>query len=109
MAKPKDLREALNIKSNDLAYHLRELVKGNIIRRKVRENNEVVYTLTPLGQRLIYNIFMSIAPPIIVRREKKSEEGVDEYFSTIQKVYEESPFLTPSYEPEQYMYPLIGE
>ena len=75
MARPKDLRKALAIESNDLAYHINELVKGNIIRRKVRENNEVVYVLTPLGQRLIYNIFKSIAPSKNYEKEGEKENN----------------------------------
>ena len=107
MARPKDLRKALAIESNDLAYHLNELVKGNIVRRRVRRR-EVIYVLTPLGQRLIFNLFHSIAPPKITRRREEGGADVDEYISAMQRVYREMlPSVSPSYEPEQYVYPLI--
>lgn len=76
-ARPRDLQKALGLKSNEVAYHLKELVKGNILRRRICNESEaedeiklvVVYELTPLGEKLIHNLFLSIAPSGVINRE----------------------------------------
>ena len=68
-ARQRDLQKALGIEKDVLSHHLKELVKGNILRRRVHDESEIedevelviVYELTPLGQKLIHNTFLALA------------------------------------------------
>ena len=54
-----EIKEATGIRDSYLAYHLKELEKGNII-EKYAKNGEVYYILTELGKKLIANILRTI-------------------------------------------------
>jgi len=62
-----ELREYSGIEGNDLSYHLKELEKGNIIRKEA-EDMVIYYRLTPFGERLLENLLKAVLVP---RSEKK--------------------------------------
>ena len=62
-----ELREYSGIEGNDLSYHLKELEKGNIIRKEA-EDMVIYYRLTPFGERLLENLLKAVLAP---RSEKK--------------------------------------
>ena len=65
---PRDIERSLNIKSNDLSYHLRNLVLANLLERKI-VNGEVRYKLSYFGTKLLTYMFRALAP--IEHREIK--------------------------------------
>ncbi len=55
----KDFKELIRIRDNDLAYHLKELEKGNIIMKEA-EDNEVYYKLSKFGETLLINLLRTV-------------------------------------------------
>ena len=68
---PKKLCEELEMKSNRLAYHLKELVMGNILERVI-VRGRVKYRLSFFGAKLIYHMFEALMPP----RAREKEEVI---------------------------------
>ena len=65
-----ELKEYSGIESNDLSYHLKELEKGNIIRKEA-ENMVIYYRLTPFGERLLINLLKAVLEPSKERKSTK--------------------------------------
>jgi len=80
-ASPKEISEKLDMKSNELAYHLRELVMGNILERRIVEG-KVKYRLSFFGAKLVYHMFEALMPPKARRKEESTQTPYDYTYLT---------------------------
>ncbi len=77
-ASPSDMAKALGMRDNKLAYHIRQLVIGNIIEGKVRRG-KVIYRLKPFGIDLLNNIFKALIPPSLRTPSEKRHKLIKDY------------------------------